>query len=155
MSRRYWSSDPSSYDDFLCDGTAIRTAAPASGQHDRAGQRGWALRTTNDERELADASTNAAPPDVRDPGELVRRVSLVAVIDNQRPALHQGIRNEAPVPAVVRIVPIVAEHEIISLWDDQRTPVVTRGVISHTRLGALDEVVALPPKFLTRRVGIR
>src|SRR6185437_9482436 len=157
MSRRYWSNEPSSYDDFLLPVAAIRTAAPCAAGHEaRAGE--WSARTGGTSRsggndgaiesnegngrtrgraagsscevELSNPLTQPRPADVREPGQRVYGIGRIAVINHHRAALEQGVRNEPPIPAVQRVVPIVSQGKVVPFWDDQRTPVVTRGMVA-------------------------
>src|SRR5438045_3484334 len=42
-----------------------------------------------------------------------RSVVVERIVDKERLALHVGLGHEAPVPAVFRVVAIVAHHEIL------------------------------------------
>src|SRR5207253_5968401 len=57
------------------------------------------------------------PPDASEPGEIGGGVGRVAVVDHERASFHERVGNESPVPAVARVVSVVAEHEIILLWE--------------------------------------
>src|SRR5687767_11867318 len=110
MSRRYWSSDPSSYPDFLPGVTAIRGAAPW------VLRRGWVAARSRDvidpagppgagsrsSRIACSRSANtledSMPPDLRQPRNVVRRIRPVAVVHEHRAAAQQRIGDEAPVP---------------------------------------------------------
>src|SRR6476646_1767910 len=135
MSRRYWSSEPSSYDDFLLPVAAMR------------------CRRGN----LSDPLTEPRPSDAGEPSQAVfGGVGRITVIDHERLTLDQRIRDPAPVAAVVRVVPVVAEREVVPFWEDQRTPVVSRRAICHgSGRSRLHKVIALPPKFFLLRVDIR
>src|SRR5687768_14567059 len=149
MSRRYWSSDPSSYDDFRCVVTPIRAPAPRCDLAAR-GTRGIA---DDDSGPSVNAFSKAPPPDVGEPRNSMRWLTRIAVIHDERLAFHQGVWHEAPIAAVVRVVPVVAQHEIALLRDDQRTPVVTRWMIRRATRGSLFyEVISLPFEVFTRRV---
>src|SRR5215208_8064179 len=101
---------------------------------------------------LANSLTQSRPTNVREPGEAaVRAVRRVAVVDHEGSPLHQGVRHEAPIPAVERVVPVVAEHEIVPFWDDQRSPVVSRWVISGRRRSVSNHIIALPTEILWGR----
>src|ERR671915_606038 len=65
------------------------------------------------------------PSNSREPGEALRGIRRIAVVDHERAALDQRVRYEAPVPAVEGVVPVIAQDEVVPLWDDQRTPVVS------------------------------
>src|SRR6185312_2416693 len=177
MSRRYWSNEPSSYDDFLLPVAAIRTAAPcaagpeardgewsAHGRNDQVRRERWGDRVERRERTNAGSScgvglsnplTQPRPADVREPGKRVYGIGRIAVINHHRAALEQGVRNEAPIPAVQRVVPIVSQGKVVPFWDDQRTPVVTGGMVAGGRRGGADEIVALPSKIFRRRIHVR
>src|SRR5688500_3907393 len=149
MSRRYWSRDPSSYDDFRCVVTPIRAPAPRCDLAAR-GTRGIA---DDDSGPSVNAFSKAPPPDVGDPRNSMRWLTRIAVIHDERLAFHQGVWHEAPIAAVVRVVPVVAQHEIALLRDDQRTPVVTRWMIRRATRGSLFyEVISLPFEVFTGRI---
>src|SRR5687768_12493504 len=54
-------------------------------------------------------------------------VGTVGVIDEHRPPANVLARYDAPVPAVLRAIPIVAHHEVVPLRDEQRSPMIVRG----------------------------
>src|SRR5919108_3779746 len=152
MSRRYWSSDPSSYDDFLCVVTPIRAPAPRCDLTAR-GTRGV---TDDDSGPSVNAFSKAPPPDIGEPRKSMRGLTRVTVIDDEWLTLHQTVGDEAPIAAIVRVVPVVAKHEIALLRDDQRTPVVTRWMVWRApRSGLFHEVISLPFEVFTRRVFAR
>src|SRR5215467_14623374 len=127
MSRRYWSSEPSSYDDFLLPVAAMRCRG-----------------------NLFDPLTEPRPADAREPGQVVfGGVRRITVVDHERLTLDQRVRDPAPVTAVVRVVAVVAEREVVPFWDDQWTPVVSRRAIrpggSRRRP---HKVIALPLEVL-------
>src|SRR5215831_241653 len=134
MSRRYWSSDPSSYDDFLLPVAAMRCRG-----------------------NLSDPLTEPRPADAREPSQAVfRGVGRITVIDHERLTLDQRIGDPAPIAAVVGVVPVVAERQVVPFWDDQRTPIVSRRTVCHTRRrGGFHKIIALPPKFVLLRIDIR
>src|ERR671934_785817 len=107
----------------------------------------WAGTARSRGAELTYPLAESGPPDVGEPRESVSDVALVAVVDDQRSALHQRIRHEAPVAAVVRVVAVVAEHEEVAPRHDQRPPVVARRVVPDARGRAPHEIVALPAEF--------
>src|SRR5688572_284730 len=129
MSRRYWSSEPSSYADFRCGPGVPLIREPAF----------FSSRdSTRDEacegRRRVDALflsvypfSEPLPSNSREPGKALRGVRCIAVVDHERATLDQRVRYKAPIPAVEGVVPVVAEDEVVPLWDDQRTPVVSRG----------------------------
>src|SRR5215216_2401401 len=86
MSRRYWSSDPSSYDDFLRWVAGIRRRLLASrrcgGRVDAGGrceERGTSMNTL----------TEPMPADIGEPREAVRGVGGVTVVDEHRLAANE------------------------------------------------------------------
>src|SRR4026208_14171 len=87
MARRYWSSEPSSYDDFLLPVEAIRTAK-GSGRagvvRGCVGRGGGGGGSVGRSFGLLDPLTQPRPADVREPCEGVYRVRSVAVIDHER-----------------------------------------------------------------------
>src|ERR687884_2111247 len=129
MSRRYWSRDPSSYADFRCGlgVPLIRAPAPSSRDSSRDVTREGRRRPDDAPLDLSVYPLpEPVPADSREPGEAFRGVRRIAVVDHERPALHERIGDEAPVPAVEGVVPVVAEDEVVPLWDDQWAPVVSR-----------------------------
>src|SRR5690242_2541607 len=115
ISRRYWSSDPSSNDVRLAEDSCMARALPPSGP--------VPLTTTKSRRVCGrrvasgcDAGSvnqraQPAPADVGQPGQRVARVLVIAEIDEQRPPLDGRGVHEPPVAGVRRIVPIVAHHK--------------------------------------------
>src|ERR1041384_398160 len=93
---------------------------------------------------------------MREPGEAAIRAAVrrIAVIDHERASLHQRVRDKTPIPTVEGVVAIISQDKIIPLWDDQRSPVVSRWMISR-RFGASDYVVTLPAEILRRRIHVR
>src|SRR5919205_3285118 len=154
MSRRYWSREPSSYADFRCGLGVPLIRAPAPSSRDSSRD------VAREERRRVDALLDLSvypfpepvPADSREPGEAFRGIRRIAVVDHERPAFHERIGDEAPVPAVEGVVPIVAEDEVVPLWDDQWPPVVTRGRRGTRRASCPDEVVALPLELVAGRI---
>src|SRR5215471_10108824 len=124
MSRKYWSSDPSSYDDFLLPVAAMRCRG-----------------------NLSDPLTEPRPADAREPSRAVfGGVGRITVVNHERTTLDQRVRDPAPIAAVVRVVPVVAKRQIVPFWDDQRTPVVSRRMVRNPGgHGGFHKVIALPP----------
>src|SRR5581483_12018587 len=52
----------------------------------------------------------------------------VGVVHEDRTTAHVLLRDDAPVSAVLRAVAVVAHHEIEVRRDEQRTPIVMRGL---------------------------
>src|SRR5215204_1269681 len=65
------------------------------------------------------------PADTGEPGKALGRIRRVAVVDHEGTTLHERIRHKPPVTAVEGVVPVVPEHEVVPIRDDQRAPVVT------------------------------
>src|SRR5438046_10528426 len=128
MSRRYWSSEPSSYEDFFVTG-GMRTTGTGTRLGRVRVRRGTATETTylkkhtarQDEPiapglrsivvQLVDALAQAIPPDPGEPRESMCRVGSVAVVDDEGTTLHERVGEEAPVPAVARGVPVVTKQD--------------------------------------------
>src|ERR671914_2376810 len=70
--------------------------------------------------------SESLPSNSREPGEALRGVRSIAVVDHERATLDERVRYEAPIPAVEGVVPVIAQDEVVPLWDDQRTPIVSR-----------------------------
>src|SRR5687767_7944167 len=128
MSRRYWSSDPSSYADFRC-GPGVPLIREPGFFSSRDSTRDEAC----DERRRVDARflsvypfSEPLPSNSREPGEALRGVRRIAVVDHERATLDERVRHETPIPAVEGVVPVIAQDEVVPLWDDQRTPIVSR-----------------------------
>src|SRR4051812_13030231 len=62
------------------------------------------------------------PANVGQPGEIGGGVGREAEVHDLRAPAQQGVGDEPPIPAVERVVPIVAQHEVLLLRDDQRPP---------------------------------
>src|SRR5688572_21403238 len=106
-----------------------------------------------------DQLAQSAPPNSGEPRETLRRIRCVTVIDHEGAALHERIGDEPPVPAVARVVAIVSEHEIILLWDDQRTPIVSCRIVLNAcarsaRAARCDDEIALPAEALFDAVDV-
>src|SRR5437016_5587407 len=76
----------------------------------------------------SDPVADPAPADVRNERQrTIRIVGVVRVINEYRPPTHIFARNEAPVTAVLGVVPIVTHHEIMTSGNNQRSPIVVGG----------------------------
>src|SRR6266542_5330172 len=53
-------------------------------------------------------------------------IGVVRVINEERPATHVRARNESPIAAVLRVVPVVAHHEEMPCRNDDRPPIIVR-----------------------------
>src|SRR5689334_4509109 len=82
ISRRYWSSDPSSKDTRLAVFRRMRHPCPNAS---------WELLSSMNER------SEPAPPNVRQPRERVVRPPVITEIHQQRPPLDGGRVDETPV----------------------------------------------------------
>src|SRR4051812_38097753 len=156
MSRRYWSSEPSSNDDFLLFGVvAIRAIPGDGGPAARDAGRGKAGTTGVVGRAISmHALAEPRPANVGQPGELGGGVGRVAEVDDLRTPTQQRGGDEPPIPAVERVVPIVAQHEVLLLRDDQRPPVVSRWMVADRGVRGAHQEVALPPKLVPHGVGL-
>src|SRR5919109_3595819 len=136
MSRRYWSSDPSSYEDFRCGVGVplIRAPAPSARDSCRDMPREGRRRVGAPFLSLYPFS-EPLPPNSSEPGEAFRGVGSIAVVDHERATLDERVRYEAPVPAVEGVVPVIAQAEVVPLWDAHRPPVVSRGGSGPNRRG--------------------
>src|SRR5918999_2454471 len=119
MSRRYWSSDPSSYEDFRwgLGFPLIRAPAPSARDSCRDETREGRRRVGAPFLSLYPFS-EPLPPNSREPGEALRGVGWPGVVDYERATLDERVRHETPVPAVEGVVPVVAQDEVVPLWDD-------------------------------------
>jgi hypothetical protein len=52
------------------------------------------------------------------PVQTVAGIRLVAIIDHQRLTAHKRVRDESPITGVRRVIPVVAEHEVVMRRDD-------------------------------------
>src|SRR2546423_3325558 len=156
MSRRYWSSEPSSNEDFLLFGVvAIRGrflgTAASPRRVTRGGARGptmsWCLISMH-------ALAEPHPTDVGQPGE-ISRVGSEAEVHDLRTPTQQRVGDEAPIPAVEGVVAVVAEYEVLLPRDDQRAPIVTGWMVCHRRARGTHQEVALPAEFVPYRIGFR
>src|SRR5215471_4830583 len=129
ISRRYWSSDPSSKDTRL----AVFSRIPESSVNERS---------------------EPAPPNVRQPRKRVVRPPVITEIDQQRPPFHRGSIHEAPIPGVRGIVAVVAQHEVLPHRYDQRAPLVSlRMIAAAILLRARQVELTLPLEVGTRHVA--
>src|SRR6476659_8985634 len=143
MSRRYWSSEPSSDADFLFDELAAIRPTRAMGD------------LPDDDIASAHPLAEASPANAGEPRRGFRAVWCIAVIHDERPTAHVLGGDEPPVAAVLRVVAIVAQREVLPSWDDQRAPVVTSRMITESgRLGGADEIVPLPAELVVARVEV-
>src|SRR5918992_3788940 len=156
MSRRYWSSDPSSYEDFRCGlgFPLIRAPAPSARDSCRDETREGRRRDGAPFLSL-NRFSEPLPPNSREPGEAFRGVRCIAVVDRERATLDERVRHEAPVPAVEGVVPVVAEDEVVPLWDDQRAPVVSRRRRRASGPGRTDQIIPLPLELVAGGVHRR
>src|SRR5881628_2668321 len=79
---------------------------------------------------LADQRTEPAPANVHQPRQRIAGATVITEIDDERASLHGALVDKAPIAGIGRVVPIVAQYEILPHWDTQRTPGVTRRVIA-------------------------
>src|SRR5260370_3036195 len=93
---------------------------------------------------LANQRTEAAPTNVRQPRQRIARATVITEINDERASLHRALVDKSPIARIGRVVPIVAQHEILAHWDSQRTPGVTRRVIAPPLLLRPHEILALP-----------
>src|SRR3989442_7941796 len=96
---------------------------------------------------LADQRTEPAPANVHQPRQRIARATVITEIDDERASLHGALVDKAPIAGIGRVVPIVAQYEILPHWDMQRTPGVTRRVIAPPLLLRPHEILALPIEF--------
>src|SRR5436309_5186804 len=138
ISRRYWSSDPSSNEArfavFSCMAESplqARTTPP----HGTPG---------SSRRFLPDNRPEPVPANIGQPGKRIVRLPVVTEIHDERPPLDRGRVHEAPVPGIRRVVSIVAQDEVFPGRDGQGTPRVPRRVVVARHLRAAEQVVPLP-----------
>src|SRR6267154_1821649 len=138
ISRRYWSSDPSSNEArfavFSCMAESplqARTTPP----HETP---------TSGRRMLTVKRREPMPANIGQPRKRIPRLPVVAEVHDQRPSLDGGRVHEAPVAGIRRVVSIVAQHEILACRNGQGTPGVSRRVIVPDPPCGAEQVVALP-----------
>src|SRR6267143_5035367 len=96
---------------------------------------------------LANQRTEPAPANVRQPRQRIACASVITEIDDERSSLHRTLVDKPPIAGIGRVVPIVAQDEVLAHWDSQRTPGVTRRVIAPPLLLSPREILALPVEF--------
>src|SRR5512135_2164095 len=125
ISRRYWSSDPSSKDTRLA---VFRR-----------------MESSVNER------SESAPANVRQPRDGVVRPPVITEIHQQRPPFDRSRVHEAPVARVRGVIAIISQHEILPRRDGEGTPLIAlRMVTAAVVLRARQIELALPLE-----VGIR
>src|SRR5690554_5314374 len=82
-------------------------------------------------------------------------VGFVAVVHDQGLPTNERIGHEPPIATVEGVVAIVAEHEVMPRWHDDRAPVVARRVVGGRCPRRTDEVVPLPGEFFTGGIDAR
>src|SRR3989441_7782130 len=87
------------------------------------------------------------PANIRQPGKRIARLPIIAEIDDERPPFDRRFVHESPVPRIRRIVPIVAEHEVLPLGHHQGAPVVARRVLPPHVVRRAHEVAPLPAEL--------
>src|SRR5918997_4273388 len=128
MSRRYWSSDPSSYADFRCEPGVPLMRAPAffSSRDSTRDDACEGRRRVGPFFLSVYPFSEPLPSNSREPGEALRGIRRIAVVDHERATLDERVRHETPIPAVEGVVPVISQDEVVPLWDDQWAPVVSR-----------------------------
>src|SRR2546428_10357225 len=124
ISRRYWSSDPSSNEArfavFSCMAESPLQArtTPPHGTPDSS------------RRLLPDNRPEPVPANIGQPGKRIPCLPVVTEIHDERPPLDRGRVHEAPVPGIRRVVSVVAQHEVLAGGDGPgRPPVPPRAVV--------------------------
>src|SRR6266581_5384412 len=138
ISRRYWSSDPSSNEArfavFSCMAESPLQArtTPPHGTPDSS------------RRLLPDNRPEPVPANIGQPGKRIPRLPVVTEIHDERPPLDGRGVHEAPVPGIRRVVSVVAQHEVLGGRDGQGPPRVSgRAIVAdHSRTAA--QIVPLP-----------
>src|SRR4051812_40551486 len=133
----------------------MRTAAPWSGTNEGPrSRRRDGVPGNGRTIESVDALAYSLPTNASEPSE-IHAVRSVAVIDDERPAFHQRIGHKAPIATIERIVAIVAENEVITGRNDERTPIIPRRVVPNRCVRRLHEIIALPAEILRRGIDVR
>src|SRR5262249_26291389 len=114
-------------------------------------------------RSLSDDVPQPGPPNVRDERNrpvadltaalrvVVARAGDVREVHEERPPSNVRLGHDPPVPAVLRAVAVVAHHEIVIGRNEQRAPVVERGLRGwRTEPRALDLDLVLPIEVRVR-----
>src|SRR6059036_3859014 len=150
ISRRYWSSDPSSNEARFAVFSCM-AESPLPGAHDAAARsRGPSRRPglgapdSSRFRALPDDRPEPVPANIGQPGQRIARFPVVAEIHDERPSLDRGRVHEAPVPGIRGIVPIVAQHEVLAGRDGQGTPGVSGRAIVADHARTAEQIVPLP-----------
>src|SRR5437899_3363339 len=150
ISRRYWSSDPSSNEARFAVFSCM-AESPLPGAHDAAARsRGPSRRPglgapdSSRFRALPDDRPEPVPANIGQPGQRIARFPVVAEIHDERPSLDRGRVHESPIPGIRRVVPVVAQDEVFARRDPQGTPGVAGGVIVTGGRSAADQIVPLP-----------
>src|SRR5438876_6546766 len=138
ISRRYWSSDPSSNEArfavFSCMAESPLQArtTPPHGTPD------------SKRRLLPDNRPEPVPANIGQPRKRIVRLPVVTEIHDERPSLDCGRVHEAPVPGIRRVVSVVAQQEVLPRRVGQRPPRVRRRVIVARHPRAPEHTVPLP-----------
>src|SRR2546425_1375546 len=144
ITRRYWSSDPSSNEArfavFSCmtESPLQARTTPAHGTPDSR------------RRLLPDNRPEPVPANIGQPRKRIPRFPVVAEIHDERPSLDRGRVHEAPVPGIRGIVSIVAQHEVLAGRDGQGTPGVSGRAIVAGHARAAEQIVPLPVEQIGR-----
>src|SRR4051812_22261128 len=115
-----------------CQGRRISTPnSTTQASCDRAISRevrlaGVVAAVTGPDTASPDAGADAPPSDVGDEREGAIRLGAAAigVVHEERASAHVLAGHEPPVPAVLRLVAVVAHHEVTLRRNDERAPVV-------------------------------
>lgn len=83
----------------------------------------------------------------------MKRVASEGIIDEHRPTPDRLLAQKAPVAGIFRIVAVIAQREVLSRGDDQRTPVIAGWAILTRSIAMVDQVSILLSHPRIGRIG--
>src|SRR5690348_3847559 len=98
------------------------------------------LQASPTARCLSDDGSEPVPANIRQPGERVARLPVVAEVHDERSALDGRRVDEAPIARVRGIIAVVAQDEILPGGNSDRPPVVAGRMIAAGGSGTAHEV---------------
>src|SRR2546425_525833 len=149
ISRRYWSSDPSSNEArfavFNCMAVSPLRAGTTPRDTGRpAAPTARSVAGSPLHGPSVDHRAEPAPANIGQPGERIVRFPVVAEVDDERPTFHRERVHEPPITRVRGVVAIVPQHEKLARRHQERPPGVARRAIQPRRRRPADQVVLLP-----------
>src|SRR5260370_19220042 len=150
ISRRYWSSDPSSNEArfavFSCMAQSPPLGAddparlPLSSPEPTAGLG----RSHLDVDRLGGDRPETVPANTGQPGKRVVRLPVVAEVGQEAPSFDRHLVDVPPIPRVRRVVAIIPQHEVLAARHAERARGDAGGAVAPRGDGAADEVGPLP-----------